>query len=573
MSVLHHLKTISSGDDLIRLIAPDIVRNLGCSCDIIREIHERSSYITFGIPKKNGTDVRFINAPSGVLKEIQKRLSIYLNACIDEIEEENRYTPVSFAFRKRKSIYDNAELHIDSHWIINIDLKDFFTSINFGRVQGFFTKDRNFKLYYGVATALAEIACHNNQLPQGSPCSPIISELITHILDARLFKFAKENDLIYSRYADDITFSRKRGTLPNSAAYLIASPSYQWQISEKLKNIIERTGFEINESKFRVQSNKTRQIVTGLVVNKKVNVTNNYYRIARAACDSIFKKGKYFIKGKTTETSDLKYILGIMNYIYDIKHHNTAVKNGFIKLFRKLLFYKYFLHCDKIFIVTEGETDIIHLNYAIQNLSKSKSILKKSGVSLLRNEMFKFFDHKKRYSEILGITGGSDKLRNIVLDYKNYLYGKSGSISKKDTRFPVIILLDNDDGLKPVASTTKSAFGVEFNKHSTDKFYHITDNLYVVKIPFISRKTTVDTCIEDLYPDSIKKIKLKGKTFTQDNNFDEKLYFGKMDFANKIVTPNQSKIDYSGFEPLLECIRSVIDHYKPPFILSRSMFY
>lgn len=187
--------------------------------------------------------------------------------------------------------------------------------------------------------------------------------------------------------------------------------------------------------------------------------------------------------------------------------------------------------------------------------------------------MFNFFSHKKRHSEILGITGGSDKLKNIVLDYKNYLYGKSGIIVKKYIRFPVIILLDNDDGLKPVASTTKSAFGVEFNKHSTDKFYHITDNLYVVKIPFISGKTTVDTCIEDLYPDSIKKIKLKGKTFKQDNNFDEKIYFGKMDFANKIVTPNQSKIDYSGFEPLLECIRSVIDHYKPPFILSRSMFY
>lgn len=556
------LKKIDDRNDLIYLLAPHIWRKLTYSYDPIKEINNQSWYTTFKIPKKHGTDVRFINAPGGVLKEIQKQLSDYLNACIDEIEEKKKYTPRSFAFRKHKTIYDNAKLHTDSHWIINIDLKDFFPSINFGRVRGFFIKNRDFELSVKTATAIAQIACHNNQLPQGSPCSPIISELITQILDARLIKFAKENNLIYSRYADDITFSRKRGTLPDSAAYLITYPSYQWQISEKLKNIIEHAGFEINESKFRVQSNKTRQIVTGLVVNKKVNVTNNYYRIARAACDSIFKKGKYFIKGKTTETSDLKYILGIMNYIYDIKHHNTAVKNGFIKLFRKLLFYKYFLHCDKVLIVTEGETDIIHLNYAIQNLSKSKSILKKSGVSLLRNEMFKFFDHKKRYSEILGITGGSDKLRNIVLDYKNYLYGKSGSISKKDTRFPVIILLDNDDGLKPVASTTKSAFGVEFNKNSTDKFYHITDNLYVVKIPFISRKTTVDTCIEDLYPDSIKKIKLKGKTFTQDNNFDEKLYFGKMDFANKIVAPNQSKIDYYGFEPLLECIHSVIDHYK-----------
>ena len=251
-----------------------------------------------------------------------------------------------------------------------------------------------------------------------------------------------------------------------------------------------------------------------------------------------------------------------MNYIYDIKHRDADVKTSFIKLFRKLLFYKYFLNCNKVLIVTEGKTDIIHLNYAIKNLGSAKSGLKRSVVSVLKNNMFNFFNNEKRYSEILGITGGSDKLKNIVLDYKNYLYGKSGIISKKDARFPVIILLDNDDGLKPVASTTKSAFGVEFNKHSTDKFYHITDNLYVVKIPFISGKTTVDTCIEDLYPDEVKKINLNGKTFSQDNNFDEKLYFGKVDFADQIVTPNRSKIDYSGFEPLLEGIRSVIDHYK-----------
>lgn len=562
MKFLNQLKTICSGDDLIRLIAPDIVQNLGCSYNIIDEIHLRSSYITFEIPKKHGTTNRRINAPQGVLREIQKDLSIYLTKCLDEIEEKKQYAQISFAFRKHKSIYYNAELHTRCKWIINIDLEDFFPSINFGRVRGFFIKDRNFELSNKVATAIARITCHENQLPQGSPCSPIISELITHILDVRLINFAKKNNLIYSRYADDITFSTTREAAPNSAARLITSPSYQWQISEKLRNIIERAGFEINESKFRVQSNKTRQIVTGLVVNKKVNVTNNYYRIARAACDNIFKNGTYFIKGKTTETSDMKYILGIMNYIYDIKHRNTDIEAGFFKLFRKLLFYRYFLNYDKVIIVTEGETDTIHLTYALQNLSKSELTSKKTIVSLLQNNMFNFFSHKKRHSEILGITGGSDKLKNIVLDYKNYLYGKSGVISKKDARFPVIILLDNDDGLKPVASTTKSAFGVEFNKHSTDKFYHITDNLYVVKIPFISGKTTVDTCIEDLYPDNLKKIKIKGKTFTQDNNFDEKLYFGKMDFANKIVTPNQSKIDYSGFEPLLECIRSVIDHYK-----------
>jgi len=64
-------------------------------------------------------------------------------------------------------------------------LQDFFGSINFGRVRGFFIKDRNFALQPAVATILAQMACHNNALPQGSPCSPVISNLVGHVLDVQ----------------------------------------------------------------------------------------------------------------------------------------------------------------------------------------------------------------------------------------------------------------------------------------------------------------------------------------------------------------------------------------------------
>ena len=92
--------------------------------------------------------------------------------------------------------------------------RNFFPSINFGRVRGFFLKDKHFSLQPPVATVLAQIACFENELPQGSPCSPVISNLIGHVLDGRLARFAKTHKCTYSRYADDITFSTSRKDFP-----------------------------------------------------------------------------------------------------------------------------------------------------------------------------------------------------------------------------------------------------------------------------------------------------------------------------------------------------------------------
>jgi RNA-directed DNA polymerase len=91
--------------------------------------------------------------------------------------------------------------------VLNLDLQNFFPSLHFGRVRGFFLNNNYFKLAEPVATILAQIACNDGALPQGSPCSPILSELLTHFLDMRLVRVAARNKCSYTRYADDITFS------------------------------------------------------------------------------------------------------------------------------------------------------------------------------------------------------------------------------------------------------------------------------------------------------------------------------------------------------------------------------
>src|SRR5690606_34283132 len=104
----------------------------------------------------------------------------------------------------------NAAVHKGKRTILNLDLDDFFGQFNFGRVRGYFIANKHFELDPHIATVIAQIACYENSLPQGSPCSPVIANLITASLDMRLLRLANSCGCSYSRYADDITFSTRK---------------------------------------------------------------------------------------------------------------------------------------------------------------------------------------------------------------------------------------------------------------------------------------------------------------------------------------------------------------------------
>ena len=102
--------------------------------------------------------------------------------------------------------------------MFNLDIEDYFPSFNFGRVRGFFIRNRHFGLHPSAATLIAQIACFENRLPQGSPCSPVIADLISHLLDVKLAQLAKQHGATYSRYADDLTFSTRKKDFPDALA-------------------------------------------------------------------------------------------------------------------------------------------------------------------------------------------------------------------------------------------------------------------------------------------------------------------------------------------------------------------
>lgn len=177
-----------------------------------------TKYQVFLVPKRSGGQ-RTISAPCDALKRLQSNLAELLQDCVDELASEmKRSNRASHGFTRKRSIVTNARQHRHRRWVLNLDLEDFFPSINFGRIRGYFLKNRDFELHPSVATVIAQVACFENALPQGSPCSPVIANLVAHLLDMRLVKLARDVGCTYSRYADDLTFSTNKKEFPPEIA-------------------------------------------------------------------------------------------------------------------------------------------------------------------------------------------------------------------------------------------------------------------------------------------------------------------------------------------------------------------
>ncbi|MDE1703762.1 reverse transcriptase domain-containing protein [Acinetobacter nosocomialis] len=306
MKYLNQLKSCQTQKDLANL--------LGYSektfTHILFSQNISTRYQSFEIPKKNGGK-RKILAPTPELKLLQTRLSILLSNCYEELELKRLSTSSyikfisSHGFRKklianipaskqnRKTIeykeinfgiYSNAKQHTGKRLVLNIDLKDFFESITFSRVVGFFTKNKLFLLPLDIAVLIAQIVTYRTStsqegfLPQGSPCSPIISNLIGNILDVKMVKLAKEYKFTYTRYVDDLTLSTN---LPQFSEDIVKINNEKWVIGSILNHTVNSSRFTINPTKTRVTNKYNKQEVTGLTVNKKVNIDQTYYRYTR----------------------------------------------------------------------------------------------------------------------------------------------------------------------------------------------------------------------------------------------------------------------------------------------------
>ncbi len=232
---------------------------------------EHDRYTTIHIPKKTG-GTREILAPNSNIKILQQKLNYILQSVYHP-------KPSAHGFSLTRSVRTNAEPHVGKKWIFNVDLRDFFHWINFGRVRGMFMGPP-YHVPLKPATILAHLCCHHRHLPQGAPTSPIVSNMICAQMDSHLQKLAQSNQATYTRYADDITFSTTRRTFPAPIATF--DPLGQVRPGDALAKIIEKSGFSINSDKVWLAGRHRRQVVTGITVNDFPNVPRRHLNQIRA---------------------------------------------------------------------------------------------------------------------------------------------------------------------------------------------------------------------------------------------------------------------------------------------------
>jgi len=534
-------------------------------------------YRSFTIAKRTG-GTREINAPSEDLMLLQKRLSNLLQNCAQELKVTQKWEDqLAHGFKKKRSIISNASKHLKRRYVFNVDLQDFFGTINFGRVRGFFIKDKNFGLQPAVATILAQIACHNNALPQGSPCSPVISNLVGHILDVHLCKLASENGCTYSRYADDLTFSTNEKEFPPAIARRAEAAPHTWEIGDALQKIVIRSDFVINPQKTRMQYRTSRQDVTGLVVNKKANVRSEYRRRVRAMAHRLFMTGRFDIvrtlpnaEGVLVPTQTegtLPQLHGMLGHIDAVDRHNMRLRSKEYgeksekdlsskeTLYRRFLIFKEFYAATSPVIVCEGKTDTVYLTQAIRNMAARYPALANvspDGKVALIVRMFKY--PSTSTSEILRLTGGADVLNDFAWDYLR----ETKRFKAPGKQQPLIFVVDNDSGAKSICGSAKNLAKKDARK---EPFLHLSENLYLVVLPLIDGKSESE--IEDFMGRQIEGIKLDGKIFSPKGDSDTN--FGKHILAQYIEN-NIQRFDFTGLAPILDRISAAIQMHRTKYL-------
>ena len=208
--------------------------------------NKKSLYRIYPIRKSNGK-LRWIYAPCEELKIEQKKLSKKL--------ESFSVSEYCHGFKKGSCISDAARIHVNKKWIIKIDIKDFFPSIT--------SKNLTFLSEYE-----RELATLDNRLVQGSPCSPIISNIIMYDSDEFFHLEFQKLDVAYSRYADDITIS--------------GNNDFSWDLVNMVSAELSRKGFRVNQNKVEVMFKNVSQDVLGIKVNHKLSIKKDLRKILRA---------------------------------------------------------------------------------------------------------------------------------------------------------------------------------------------------------------------------------------------------------------------------------------------------
>ena len=223
-------------------------------------------YRTFRIPK--GKSRRTIHAPRVALKVIQKWFGQYL-------DEALTFSECVYGFVKGRSAVQAAAVHCRSKWLYSVDITDFFSSTPMQKII-----EALVSIGYSKpgAEIISKLCCYNRFLSQGSPASPVLSNLVFRKVDTELLDIAKRHEVLYTRYADDIVFSGKSFFPEN--------------LKQEVIKVVETHGWQLSADKEHYAEIPNRLKVYGLLVNNERPRLTKGYRNKIRAFKHLMKENK-----------------------------------------------------------------------------------------------------------------------------------------------------------------------------------------------------------------------------------------------------------------------------------------
>jgi len=241
--------------------------------------------------KKNG-DERIIYSPEVRLKCLQKAILEFL------------YTRLKFSkhvvgFVPGKSTVDHAKFHLNKKMLIKIDIKDFFPSIIASNI--YLNLCEHFTDH--IAMIITNICTYKRHAAQGIPTSPFLANMCFESVDKKLIDLSKQNNMAYSRYADDMVFSTNDDVDPDAF------------IKEAYK-IIGREGYRVNDEKTKIMRDGKTKKICGIIVSDKLNIPRDVRKRLRAMIHNSLNNG---IESQAKESMDfIKFMDGYLAYIRPI---------------------------------------------------------------------------------------------------------------------------------------------------------------------------------------------------------------------------------------------------------------
>ena len=223
---------------------------------------QKPPYKTFSVPKKEGGE-RLIEAPGEELKRILSRLNGLLQSAYFFERSSASYGFIVGVLNDddRRNVLTNARKHAGRKYLLNMDLKDFFHYVSRDMVLKIFTGEP-FRFKGELADLLADLTTFQGRLPMGAPTSPVLSNFACRDLDAGLITLSENLLWVYTRYADDMSFS--------------ANQPFNAEKIATIGALIHKTGFVVNQQKIKIFGPGDEKIVTGLLVTDTVTLAPDF---------------------------------------------------------------------------------------------------------------------------------------------------------------------------------------------------------------------------------------------------------------------------------------------------------